>query len=51
MIGEDGDVRGDPMRFGKLSPARETRTRLDATRFAKTKRVQNALHELAADGR
>lgn len=51
MIGEDGDVLGDPMRFDKPSAARDTRARLHATHLEKITRVQDALLELAADGR
>lgn len=54
-VGEDGDVCGAPMRFGKLlgsiAPAHETCTYLDVPKFAETKRFKDALHELAALGR
>lgn len=54
-VGEDGDVCGVPMRFGKLfgsiTPAHKTCTYLDVPKFAQTKRFKDALHELAAFGR
>lgn len=54
-VGEDGDVCGAQMRFDKLfgsiAPALETCTYLDVPKFAKTKHLKDALHELAAFGR